>query len=152
MSTAAPALFAYDGSEGSQRALTQGAERLSTREAVVVCVWASVERSAGLGRLALPDEVTRQAIENLDAEAEREAQGVAEQGAAVLRDLGWSATARTRSTTTNAWAALLAVAEEVGAGTIVTGSRGYGTLKATLLGSVSAGLAQHSPVPVLIAK
>jgi len=34
----------------------------------------------------------------------------------------------------------------------VTGSRGYGSLKATLLGSVSAGLAQHSPVPVLIAK
>ena len=148
----APALFAYDGSEGSQLALAQGAERLAAREAVVVCVWASVERSAGLGRLALPDEVTRQAVANLDAEAEREAQKTAEAGAAALRERGWTATARTRSTTTNAWAALIAVGEEVGAGTIVTGSRGYGSLKATLLGSVSAGLAQHSPEPVLIAK
>ena len=147
-----PALFAYDGSDGARRALEQGAERLATREAVVVCVWASVERSAGLGRLALPDEVTRQAVANLDAEAEREAQAVARQGAELLREAGWDATPRTRSTTTNAWAAILAVAEEAGASTIVTGSRGHGALKATLLGSVSAGLAQHSPVPVLIAR
>lgn len=150
MSADGPVLFAYDGSEGARRALAEGAARLAARDGVVVVAWSSHERSAGLGRLAMPDSVTREAIAALDADAERAAGDLAVEGVAQLTAAGWAAQAVTRSTTTNAWAAILAAAEEHAARTIVVGSRGRSGLKAAVLGSVSAGLLQHSPVPVLL--
>jgi nucleotide-binding universal stress UspA family protein len=145
-----PVLFAYDGSDGARRAIAEGASRLAARDGVVVSVWRSHERSAGLGRLAVPDSVTREAIARLDAESQAEAAALAAEGVELLTAAGWAAEAATRSTTTNVWAAVLAVAREHGATTIVVGSRGMSGLKAVVLGSVSSALLQHSDVPVLL--
>ncbi len=47
---------------------------------------------------------------------------------------------------------ILALAEELHADAIVMGSRGLGSLKGMLLGSVSSYILQHAKIPVLIAK
>jgi nucleotide-binding universal stress UspA family protein len=150
MSADGPVLFAYDGSDGARRAITEAATRLAARDGIVVSVWRSHERSAGLGRLAVPDSITREAIARLDAESEAEAAQLAAEGVEQLMAAGWAAEAATRSTTTNIWAAVLAVAREHEATTIVVGSRGLSGLKAAVLGSVSSGLLTHSEVPVLL--
>jgi nucleotide-binding universal stress UspA family protein len=150
MSADGPVLFAYDGSDGARRAIAEGAARLAARDGIVVCVWRSHERSAGLGRIAVPDSITREAIAQLDAVAEAGAAELAAEGVEQLTAAGWAAEAATRSTTTNVWAAVLAVARAHEAATIVAGSRGLSGLKAAVLGSVSSGLLQHSDVPVLL--
>ena len=48
--------------------------------------------------------------------------------------------------------AIIARAEEIGAGLVVVGSRGRGRLGRLVLGSVSTGLAHRSPCPVLIVR
>jgi nucleotide-binding universal stress UspA family protein len=127
MSADGPVLFAYDGSDGARRAITEAATRL-----------------------AVPYSITREAIARLDAESEAAAAEVATEGVDQLTAAGWAAEAVTRSTTTNVWAAVLAVAREHEATTIVVGSRGLSGLKSAVLGSVSSGLLQHSELPVLL--
>jgi nucleotide-binding universal stress UspA family protein len=143
-------LFAYDGSDGARRAIAEGSARLAARDGIVVSVWRSNERSAGLGRLAVPDSITREAITKLDEAEEAAAALLAAEGVEQLVAAGWAAEAVTRSTTTNVWAAVLAVAREHDATTLVVGSRGLSGLKSMVLGSVSSGLLQHSEVPVLL--
>jgi nucleotide-binding universal stress UspA family protein len=150
MSADGPVLFAYDGSDGAQRAIAEGAARLAARDGIVVAVWRSHERSAGLGRLAVPDSITREAIARLDAESQAAADEIATEGVDQLKAAGWAAEAVTRSTVTNVWAAVLAVARDRDASTIVVGSRGLSGLKSAVLGSVSSGLLAHSEVPVLL--
>ncbi len=47
---------------------------------------------------------------------------------------------------------ITSIAEQVGAGLIVLGSRGHGTLETMLLGSVSSEVVDHAYVPVLVAR
>lgn len=48
--------------------------------------------------------------------------------------------------------AIVAHARAMGADLIVVGSRGHGTIESMLLGSVSAEVIDHSPVPVVVAR
>ena len=43
-------------------------------------------------------------------------------------------------------------AEEIGADLIVVGNRGHGTIRRTLIGSVSEYILHHSRVPVIICR
>jgi nucleotide-binding universal stress UspA family protein len=47
---------------------------------------------------------------------------------------------------------IVALAEEIGAGLIVLGSRGHGKLRRTLLGSVSDAVVRHAHCPVTIVR
>ena len=49
-------------------------------------------------------------------------------------------------------AELALFAEEIGATTMVVGSRGHGAIKRVLLGSVSDHLVRHAPCPVLVVR
>lgn len=49
-------------------------------------------------------------------------------------------------------AEIVRMAEEIGAGLVVVGSRGFGLLRRTLLGSVSSSVARHAHCPVLVAR
>ncbi|MGZ8648609.1 MAG: universal stress protein [Solirubrobacteraceae bacterium] len=50
----------------------------------------------------------------------------------------------------NTWATLVHLANESKPAAIVLGSRGRSGVKSLLLGSVSAGVAHHSEVPVVV--
>ena len=47
---------------------------------------------------------------------------------------------------------IVALAEEIGAGLIVMGSRGHGRLRRTLLGSVSDAVVRHAHCPVTVVR
>jgi nucleotide-binding universal stress UspA family protein len=47
---------------------------------------------------------------------------------------------------------IVAVAEEIGAGLIVMGSRGHGRLRRALMGSVSEAVVRHAHCPVTIVR
>ena len=56
---------------------------------------------------------------------------------------------------TSGWVApheILAVAEQIGAGVVVIGSRGLGGLRRALLGSVSESVVRHAHCPVFIVR
>lgn len=47
---------------------------------------------------------------------------------------------------------IVALAEKIGAGLIITGSRGLGGVKRALMGSVSAAVVRHAHCPVMIVR
>lgn len=49
-------------------------------------------------------------------------------------------------------AEIVALAEELGAGLVIVGSRGKGLLKRALMGSVSNSVVRHAPAPVLVVR
>jgi nucleotide-binding universal stress UspA family protein len=147
-----PVLYAFDGSDHARRALAEGAARLGDRPAVVATVWRSIEPAAAAARAALPDEVIKQGVSRIDDENEEQALETAAAGVAILRDLGGEAVGRAVRGTANTWSAILGLADELDADTIVLGSRGRSSLKAALLGSVSAGVVERSQRPVLIVR
>ena len=48
--------------------------------------------------------------------------------------------------------AIIALAEELGAGLIVMGSRGVGGVRRALLGSISDSVVRHAPCPVMVVR
>ena len=46
----------------------------------------------------------------------------------------------------------MSLAEEMGAGLIVTGSRGQGSIKRALMGSVSSSVVHHAHCPVMVVR
>ena len=48
--------------------------------------------------------------------------------------------------------AIIALAEELGAGLIVMGSRGLGGVRRALLGSISDSVVRHAPCPVMVVR
>ena len=47
---------------------------------------------------------------------------------------------------------ILTLAEEIGAGLIVLGSRGHGRIRRALMGSVSDAVVRHAHCPVLVVR
>ncbi len=47
---------------------------------------------------------------------------------------------------------IVALAEEIGAGLIVTGSRGHGGIRRALMGSVSDAVVRHAHCPVFVVR
>ena len=143
-----PVLFCYDGSDGSKTALAAAAELIKPCDAVVLVVWtpAVVQLArAGSFIVAVPNEG------EIDEQEAAKARQIAEEGAATARERGYNATALTAEATESVAKAIDDVAEELGAGLIICGQRGRGTIGSALLGSVSHALAAHTRRPVLIA-
>jgi nucleotide-binding universal stress UspA family protein len=149
-----PMLIGYDGSAAADQAVDTAARALAGRPAIVVHAWSSpLERSyAGqsLAMVPLPEvgELRRQVEEMLAAQSTE----LAEQGAARARDAGLEARAMSVEAHAGTWRALAASARSEGAAVIVAGPRGRGAIASTILGSVSAGLAQNAELPVLIVR
>jgi nucleotide-binding universal stress UspA family protein len=152
MASTGRVLIAYDGSEGAKAAIARAGEALGAREAIVVSVWQSIASTASAGLVALPAGVAHQAYDQLDREAEQHAQSMADEGAALAREAGFEAAARAELCGVNTWSTLTRLAEDEQATTVVVGSRGRSGLRSAVLGSVSSGVVQHAPCPVLVVR
>ena len=141
-----PVLIAYDGSDQAKHAIEQaGAELRLPRKAVVVAAYEPLEALPFWGRPAaiVPDE--------LSEEAGREAARTAAEGAGLANSAGFEASSTVREED-RAWKAILAAAEDAGAGIIVLGSHGRGPVGSAFLGSVATSVAQHATLPVMICR
>ena len=90
-------------------------------------------------------------FEDVLRENRREAKEVLEQQAKRIEDSGVSVK-ETHLREGRADEEIVEVAEEIGAGLIVMGSRGYGRLRRALLGSVSDAVVRHAHCPVTIVR
>jgi nucleotide-binding universal stress UspA family protein len=145
-----PALLCFDGSAGSRRAVAESATLLGGGPAIVVHVWEPL--SALILRNPLihsPGPLVEQAAE-LDAAGAEAAERLAEDGAELARRAGFDAEALCMRSGDGAWPAIVQLAEERDARTVVLGSRGLSTVGSVLLGSVSSGVAHHCRRPVLV--
>ena len=129
-------LLATDGSEDAERA-TMAALDLAGRsgaELHVVHVWHDVR---GFARDFVKRELRSRGQEVLDGQVEKiEAAG------------GEVARAHLRAGRTSDQ--VIALGEEIGAGLLVVGSRGLGTVRRILMGSQSEEIVHHAQVPVLV--
>jgi MFS family permease len=137
-----PVLFAYDGSELAGHAITKAAEQLSTRDAVVVCVWQPVD----VGFTPLdnqPFDADRASQVRLAAER------TAAHGAALADEAGFrSCSGAIESSPT--WKGIVEAADGHRASMIVLGPHRRNGLLGHLQGSVAAAVVAHTTTPVLL--
>ena len=146
-------LLATDGSREAQLAATTAADlaKRTTSELHVLHVgeapnpYAEEVGLAGPGAVPsrlgaeLTGKFEQQAREMLDAEAER------------VRGAG-GVVAQAHLSRGKADHEVVSLAEEIGAGLIVIGSRGRGGIRRALMGSVSESVVRHSHCPVLVVR
>ena len=153
MNSEAPILIAYDGSDSARNCVSEAAKLFASRRAVVVTVWESAlpytDTMPGIplgSGSAIDPEVAREAEHELQARAER----IAQDGADLARSAGLHAEALAVLGDAGAPAGIVAQAEEIGAATIVVGSRGLSGLRARMEGSTSSAVLKRAPCPVLV--
>ena len=129
-------LLGTDGSEDAVRAAEAASDlaRKSGAELHVVHAWHDVR---GFAHDFVKRELRRQGQETLDEQVEHIRASGGEVTKAHLR----------KGRTSNE---VIALGEEIGAGLLVLGSRGLGTVQRILLGSQSEEIVHHARVPVLV--
>jgi nucleotide-binding universal stress UspA family protein len=141
-----PVVIAYDGSDHAKQAIEQaGAELRIPRKAVVVAAYQPLDALPFWGRPAaiVPNDL----IES----AGKEAAKTAAEGAELANSAGFDASPTAREAD-SAWRAILDAANEAGAGIIVLGSHGRGTVGSAVLGSVATAVSHHANLPVMICR
>jgi nucleotide-binding universal stress UspA family protein len=143
-------LIGYDGSADAHAAIERASRLFSGSGAIVATVWEPVmemvtRSGGGIGLTAVPDDFTQ-----LDAQAESSARSSAEEGATRARELGLDAEGRALRRVTSVAAALIDEAQASSADAVIVGTRGRGTVKSALLGSVSNELVHHAGLPVMV--
>jgi nucleotide-binding universal stress UspA family protein len=143
-------LFAYDGSDSADAAITAAGSLLTRQDgSVVVSVWdpAVVEGLRAVKFGALP-AIAMDAAQQ-DELAEHQARLLAEHGARLADQAGFRARARWVAEKKHVADAIVAVANELDTDVIVLGARGLTGL-AAFMGSVSIHVLEHAQRPVLI--
>ena len=144
-----PILIGYDGSQAARDAVRRVAALFPGRETVVATAWLGVADSAPELMLATGGLLVA-AVESVGDLMEERAQELADEGAALAREVGLEARAQTVCSHRATWEGITRCADELGAELIVIGSRGQGAITAALLGSVSTGVLHHSSRSVLV--
>ncbi len=140
-------LLATDGSEDARRAAGAAlelAQKLGS-ELHVVYVEPMPKRRGGLVRFSmdLPPEVVVGFEEEAEAKLEKELQRMGEGGGEV---------AEGHARVGDPAAETVALAEELGAGLLVVGTRGLGGIRRALMGSVSGAVVEHAHCPVMVVR
>lgn len=155
MTSEAPILIAYDGSDPARQCISEAAELFKSRPIVVMTVWEpglayAISTPAspldGLSPGTVDVETAQEADEAIHGRAERIAKG----GADLARSAGLQAEAIAVAEATGVPNAITDQAEEIGAAAIVIGSRGLSGLRARLEGSTSSRVVKHARCPVLL--
>jgi nucleotide-binding universal stress UspA family protein len=139
-----PILICFDGSEHAARAVHVAAELLAGRKAVVVDIGQLLTESESY--VAMAPEADTALLENLNLDAALER---AHRGAEIARSAGFDAEPRAELIAPT-WQGIVALADEIDAAAIVTGSRGLKGIREVVEGSLSHQLAQHAKRPVVI--
>jgi nucleotide-binding universal stress UspA family protein len=155
MTTDAPILFAYDGSDSARGCVSEIAELFGSRPVVVLTVWESgLAYAAAMpvsGMELAPAPVTDvEAAREADHELKAGAERIARDGAELARSAGLRAEAVAVRDETRVAEAIGDQAREIGAAAIVVGSRGLSGLRARMEGSTSSAVLKHAPCPVLV--
>jgi len=139
-------LLATDGSEGARLAADTAATLVASTgsELHVVCV------GPGLPLYELPDYPAR--FEETAAAQKREAKRVLDTEVKRLEDAGAAVAEARLETDERPDRAIVRLAEELGAGLLVVGSRGLGGLRGALMGSVSDSAVHHAHCPVMVVR
>lgn len=132
-------VIAFDGSEHAAHAIEQAARLFGPRQAHVVTAWKP-----------LPPLDAPAALPDLDDALRRDAEAVAQEGAAKAASAGFEVAAQVARRNQPEWQAALELAEEVDADAIVVGARGRSKVASMLLGSFSTGAVNHAACPVLV--
>jgi nucleotide-binding universal stress UspA family protein len=139
-----PVLFAYDGSEHAKAAITEAGRQLRNgRRAIVLTVWQPL---AAMPFAAAPGVVTPPGPEA----DENEAQSVAQEGAGLVRSMGFDVEPLVERGSP-IWRGIVDAADEHDAAIVVMGSHGRTGIPLVLLGSVAGATVRHTERPVLIA-
>jgi nucleotide-binding universal stress UspA family protein len=138
-------LLATDGSEEAQLAATTATDlaEKTNSELHVLTV------GADLPLYELPEHPA--GFEDVLRENRREAKETLEQQVKRIEELGGTVK-KTHLREGRAAEEIVEVAEEIGAGLIVMGSRGHGRLRRALMGSVSDAVVRHAHCPVTIVR
>lgn len=137
-------LLCSDGSEHSLRAVHVAADLAGKYEAEIVLL-TTAETSGLAGQSYAGLHLSAQIDSVLEAQGEIESRS-----STLLNSLG--AEFRTRREQGHPIDRIVSTARDEEADLIVIGARGLSTFSALLVGSVSAGVVQHAPCPVLIVK
>jgi hypothetical protein len=84
-------LLGYDGSPHARYAAAESGRLFPGHRALVATVWRPVDEAAGAARVALSDDLIKEAVGRLDDEYEQHAAATAEEGAASAREAGLDA-------------------------------------------------------------
>ena len=124
-------VIGYDGSEGAKGAIEFAGRYFSGRHAVVVTAFDDASPAVDRDGARIKAEAT------------------AAEEAALARQTGIAAEARTVYAPDTPWMSIIEVADGFDAGVIVVGSHGFNALRPLVLGSVSHQLAHHAHQPVI---
>jgi nucleotide-binding universal stress UspA family protein len=138
-------LLATDGSEEAQLASTTAADLAEKTNSELHVLTVGPDYPL----YELPEHPAE--FEDVLRENRREAKEVLEQQAKRIEESGVSVK-ETHLREGRADEEIVEVAEEIGAGLIVMGSRGYGRLRRALLGSVSDAVVRYAHCPVTIVR
>jgi nucleotide-binding universal stress UspA family protein len=140
-------LLATDGSEEARQAAQAAAELSKDTGSEVHIVYVLPSPRELRGHHIYSREVMSSVLEQAEGEArsflEEQAKQVGESEGKV---------AETHLETGEPDKEIVRLSEEIGAGTIVIGSRGLGGLKRSLMGSVSESVVRHAHCPVLVVR
>ncbi len=145
-------LIAYDASDAARAALAAAAALFPAAETIVVTVHppSPEPESAGMARVALPESVIREGLENMRSEHEREAQETADAGAAAFAFLAGHEAGTAIVPGASAWRALRDEAVRSEADVLVCGTHAKSRLDRWMLGSTASSLVHHLELPLLI--
>jgi nucleotide-binding universal stress UspA family protein len=146
-------LIAYDGSPSAATAVRVAASLFPDARACVATVPPEPTVRAGTALPVLPGMspvAVGEAIDELHAEARRQADEMAERAVEQARTLGLDAEPVAVRPSAPAWSALLDAAHLLGAEVLICGTRGRGAFARALLGSTSSSLLHHTDIPLLV--
>jgi nucleotide-binding universal stress UspA family protein len=146
-------LIAYDGSPSAATAVRAAARLFPQARASIATVPPETTVRVGAALPMLPSmspTTVQEVIDDLHAEARREAGVTAEQAVQQAQTLGLDAEPLAVPPSAPAWGALLDAAHERGAEVLVCGTRGRGAFARALLGSTSSSLLHHTDIPLLV--
>lgn len=145
-------LICYDGSADAQAAVDRAGRLMPGCDATVLVVWETLlETLARNGSLGIGfGTAGANTYEATDAALQKAALDTANDGAERARAAGLVAQSRIVNRRDDIAADILAVAGDLGADVIVVGTRGRGSVKSVILGSVARAVLHHADRPVLV--